>query len=76
MRVYPVHAGVDQFAEVAHLLAEPEYLVHDLGDLVVVGDEEGARDAPVGGIGGPSRAALALGVIRPVARHPVREQKS
>ena len=43
--------------------------------LVVVGDEDRARDAPVGRVGRHARLCLALGVVRPVARQPVRQQE-
>ena len=132
--VDPVHAGVDQLAEVADALAEGEDLVdhlvhraadhqaveheverhlgvglvlvlleHDVpvhlgelglelvvveavralrigpavggGDLVVVGDENGARDAPFRRIRLHAGLDLAFGVVGPVRGQPLRQQE-
>src|ERR1051325_3826777 len=42
---------------------------------LIVGDEDGARDAPVVRIGAGARAAFTLLIVRPVARQPVRQEE-
>ena len=44
-------------------------------DLVVVGDEHGAGDAPLRRIGLDAGLLLAFGVVRPVGLEPVRQQE-
>src|SRR6185503_20204416 len=42
---------------------------------LIVGDEDGARDAPVVRIGFRARFLFAGAVVRPVARQPVRQEQ-